>query len=420
MYKVTERGLDIARESGLEDFAVKFVADVHEKKYQHPAILDAITDPGFTIGKDGVIKESIDYAFSKLNDPEEKYRCADALNIDKSRKWRSLGGLATGTLFPIREITDFHKTSPDIDKYVLSGVVGLNFVNHRNQVHLLARSRYKDYGFDSYVDATSFVGAYLVSAHTDALNKRFQIESDNGFVFTEGNVKSEISVGASFHGDFRITQTSALTSDIISPLNNKVEFSPNKGITVAGYHSCEVMLLTDLLTSTFLDGGIEELKKCIEEFEYIYNYLGVDYRRGNFADYGDSMSDHFALSSLSNLIEDDDYQKNAERPLTALPYLPQSPTLMASYSDDKGGLILCKIEESNYDIDKKTLDSPDRAIHIKKEHRQGFFAALIGQTKAGLGRTSPLQLVNIIEMSKGLTEGKSLEDLMMASIRSRR
>jgi len=85
-----------------------------------------------------------------------------ALSVDpETDSWRHMGGYEEGTLFPIRSITSFAKASEE-DRLILSGAAGLSLVNFRQRCPLLSRSRYQEFGFQSFKEACAFVGGYVV------------------------------------------------------------------------------------------------------------------------------------------------------------------------------------------------------------------------------------------------------------------
>ena len=167
--------------------------------------------------------------------------------------WRLLGGTEQGTLFPVRKSNPIPRAEED--RLVLSGAAGLSLANFRSRFPLLARRNTERYGFRTFNEACSFVGAYVVSSLVKAEQHRLDMEHPF-FTYINGGVQHRVTVGASFHGDFYVSdKQTILSSDIVSPINTYTEFAPVRTAGAAGYHSVEPEIVASILEAEFLIGG---------------------------------------------------------------------------------------------------------------------------------------------------------------------
>ncbi len=340
-------------------------------------------------------------AKSLLKTAEEVAQFYRGMSIDiKTDRWRRLGGIEQNTLFPIREVIPYAPATED-DRLILSGAAGLSLVNFRHRCSLLARSRFEDYGFQTFNEACAFVGAYVVGKLVNA-DRRWPKEKEPSFSYVQNGVIHTLSVGGSFHGDFRMSETQIPEADILSPINTITEFRPQRTLDVAGYHSIEPDIVASLIEAEFLRAGEKAASNLVHEFiKTLDNETdeagNIQFRSGAFADYGDG-DVWFSLRTLEQMIMDKDYSPlRRDGWLHSSRYLPQSSTMFEIVPTDEGVKFQNRDEKYAGDV---------RGIRVNREFYTDLFRSLVRQTSGGLGRTSPSQIIQLVYGAKDLLEHK--------------
>ncbi|HUY53358.1 MAG TPA: hypothetical protein VMV24_02160, partial [Candidatus Dormibacteraeota bacterium] len=273
-------------------------------------------------------------------------------------------------------------------------------VDFRQKCNLLARSRYEEYGFRSFNESCAFVGAYVMAALSDNYNERISGDIPS-FTYEDNGVYHKISIGGTIHGDFKISEIKTLTSGIISPIGTETEFSPIGDMNLSAYHSVEPSIVESMLAHEFLKGDKQRLTRLIDEFMDICRPLvdhdgNVKYTVGNFGDYGQSSSISDYPISIKILLEDRKLRNEDILFGSFVDPAGSSDILFEIISLDNG--IRLQNRYSNYSDTESYID-------INRQHFGEIFNALLSQTQAGLGRTSPHQLIKlIIEVKKMLDE----------------
>lgn len=402
-YVATGEGESLAAQTGLDALANR----LYERDYDRPLyVLTYLTRDGFGWRNDEEgTQAEVRATRAKLKSSDEVYMFDRALSVDpKTDSWRHIGDYEEGTLFPIRSITSFSKASEE-DRLILSGAAGLSLVNFRQRCPLLSRSRYQEFGFRSFNEACAFVGGYVVGRFIDLESSRLS-GKEPSFKYAKNGIFHSVSVGGSFHGDFRMSETWLTQSDIVSPINTMTEFSPRQSLDVAGYHSVEPEIVATLIEAEFIKAGKTAAMQVVDEFVAVLteatNSSGnIDFRSGAFADYGDG-DVRYSLTSLRLLLTHEDYDPLSRKDaLHSSPYLPQSSTMFEIVPTESGVKFQNRDEKQEFDV---------RGISIDREHYVDLFRALIGQTSGGLGRTAPTQLLELVYRAKSLLDGKVMED----------
>jgi len=400
IYQATERGEAIAQESGLDVLADK-IAKADE--IQEPLLFDITRqewdfNPNILNDQDFVENEAVFAAYDYVRGHEETKTFVRGLEIDHEvDSWRYLSDNDQPTLFPSQKTVNFTHAITQ-DRLVVSGVVGVLLERYKTRYPLLARSRSAEYGFSNHMEASAFVGAYVVGRIMDEEHTRL---FDEGPSFElEGEQTGErVTIGGTLHGDFRMSLTRTLEKDVISPASSFVEFAPKETKWIAGYHSVEPDIVAFMITDEFLRHGapaatrlIAELKDTLPELANENGDIG--FRAGPFADYGDGDT-RYHLMQLRVLLENPGIvtRRIREGELYSAPYLPQSTTLFEIKPTEDG----LRFQGRN-----KDAAEPASGIDIPRLHYSDLFKALVMQAQEGLGRTSPQQHLAVIEYASEL------------------
>lgn len=402
-YVPTVKGKSLAAQTGLEGLANR----LYEKNYDRPLyILDYLTRDNFGWRDDAEdMQTEVRTTRAKLKSSDEVYMFDRALSVDpETDSWRRIGDYEDDTLFPVRALTTFAKASEE-DSLILSGAAGLSLVNFRQRCPLLSRNRYQEFGFRSFNEACAFVGGYVVGRLVNLESSRL-LRKGPSFEYEKNGVLHAVSVGGSFHGDFRMSETRVVQSDIVSPIHTMTEFSPQKSLNVAGYHSVESEIVATLIEAEFIRAGKTAAMQLVDEFvaaltESTNSSGRIDFRRGAFADYGDG-DVRYSLTSLKLLLADEGYNPLRRKDaLHSSPYLPQSSTMLEIVPTATGVKFQNRDERQELDIS---------GINIDREYYVNLLRVLIGQTSGGLGRTSPTQLLELVYLAKSLLDGNVIEN----------
>lgn len=395
-YQATPLGELIAVESGLKTLASR----LYREHYTN-LLFEQLTEayPYYPLDNDPEEIESgaVEDGRRRLTHIDEKLTFGHGLSIDPARdSWRYQSGLAKDTLFPLSNVNRFMNASIE-DRYVVSGVAGLQLVNFKSKCELLARSKCGEYGFRNFSESCAFVGAYVVGKFYNAN----QVEGHGNwpsFNYSSGGISHKVSVGAYIHGDFYLSEERVMEGGIISPINTPTEYGPVDRMGVAGYHNVEPCIVESMITYKYLMEGKQSAAQLVDEMIDVLEQLmdsegKISFKRENFGDYGDGDIDVF-LGRVRSLIDDEACGEKLSKTevLHISSYSPESPDAMFEIVALDNG-----IKFQNRLIGN---DSSVRGIEIGSRHFSDLFGVILSQTQAGLSRTSPHQLVQLIGYMK--------------------
>jgi hypothetical protein len=414
-YAFTERGQKLAKDLGLDDLANKiykegksdFISGLVDDDY-HSLYYDASS----ASEEAGAIQDMRN-TFRSIDDQIYVERVFTNIHpeADFVPPWLYETGVQDGDerLFPIPEYRHLASADVQVDRLVLSGVIG-HYLRKRHALRsVLSEEGFARYGFSNRVDAAAFAGAYILSALKDRHKEGCLLGGEHDMPLIEvsggAGVRRTISLGGSFHGDFRMHQTAQITKGGIAPTGARTLFAPEHTIGVAGYHSVEPSITDAMLECAYLQGGEERLLGITADlYEAAHDFiqkknapLGADpFFVPRFADYGGGGID-YSLSWL-RLMKDDKYEYNypknldsGESILFSSPYLPQSSTDMQIVATHDGLVIRNSSE-----------DEVGEEITVPNNYFSDLFKALLIQSQQGLGRTSPDQHLQIIQKCRDL------------------
>jgi hypothetical protein len=414
-YAFTERGQKLAKDLGLDDLANKiykegksdFISGLVDDDY-HSLYYDASS----ASEEAGAIQE-VCSALRSIDDQIYVERVLTNIHpeADFVPPWLYETGVQDGDerLFPISEHRHLTSADVQVDRLVLSGMVGLHLRKRHALRSVLSEWGFARHGFSNRVDAAAFAGAYILSGLNDRNNEIRLLKRESDMpsleVSSGAGIRHTISLGGSFHGDFRMYQTAQITKGGITPTGVRTLFAPERTIGVAGYHSVEPSITDAMLECAYLQGGEERLLGIMADlYEAAHDFiqkknapLGADpFFVPRFADYGGGGID-YSLSWL-RLMKDDKYDykysKNLDSGESVLfggPYLPQASTDMQIVATHDG-LVFRNSSE----------DEVGEEITVPNNYFSDLFKALLIQSQQGLGRTSPDQHLQIIQKCRDL------------------
>jgi hypothetical protein len=401
-YEVTSVGKQIAHDSGLERLPEHILkVDLH-----NPLLVELTEDyPYLFESYEEIETDAVQMGRKRLKSDHERLIFERGLQINSDQdSWRQIGGLAEDTLFPSPTIDRF-MPARDEDRFVLSGIVGLSLVDFRQRCHLLARTRFEEYGFKSFNESCAFVGAYVVSA-LGAIDRARIYERTPFFTYVERGVSRKILIGGTINGDFRMSESTLLTSGIISPINTETEFSPVNITGVSAYHSVEPSIVEAMLLQEVLKGDRQRLTGLVDEFidgyNDLYQSLSEQAREAannpfntGFADYGmrDDVDD--TVFKIKMLLEDK-LRRNSDTFYESIIYPGSRDITFEIVSLDNG----IRLQNIGYYDNNNNDITP--FIDIDRQYFGDLFKTLLLQAQAALGRTSPQQLIKLIFAVKGL------------------
>lgn len=398
VFQPTDKGRAIALESGLDELAIKLA----ESDSIHPLIDNLLSDrweyyPGEDDEQATVEQSAVTYVAEYAKGYEETRTLARGLAIDhEADSWRFLDENDQLTLFPHEKMISLLPAIEE-DRLVVSGVAGVMLAKYKARYPVLARSRYAEFGFDNHMEACAFAGAYVLGKIID--EKRKYYKAPPSFKLRDDRIKEEVIASGSIHGDFVIGLTKTVRKGAISPAHSSVEFAPRGTVWVLGYHSVEPDIVAGMITDVYIRHGADEALQLLVDFENsLEDITGakgtLDFKQGPFGDYG--FGDvHFSLSKLRIMIERPETKQHIMKlgNLYSAPYSPQSDTLFEIKSFEDG----LRIQNR-----KDDFPEPATGIDVPQSHYTEFFKTLVMQTQAGMGRTSPQQLVKVLEYAKDI------------------
>ncbi|GAC1391337.1 MAG: hypothetical protein NVSMB46_03480 [Candidatus Saccharimonadales bacterium] len=251
------------------------------------------------------------------------------------------------------------------------------------------------------------MGAYVVSKLIKAEMTLLK-NQEPAFSYTDEGVSHTVSVGGTIHGDFIMTETTVMQSDIRSPIHTSTEFGPKSSLTVGGYHSVEPEIVASIIEAVYLESGEEAAKQLVDEFIEISadKKSTSDPRETNetpfyvpaFADYGDG-DVRYSLTSLRILVTDKDYAAlKRNKYLHSSLYLPQS-SLLFEILPVKDGI--------KFQNRQKDFSDYSDGIFVSRDRYTSLFHVLLRQTSRGLGRTSPAQIIQLVHEAKKILSHKA-------------
>ncbi len=389
LFEVTTYGEKIAGQSGLESLVdqlgvsnldsplISHLANMYVTPHEEPERVEA---------------DAIKNGLSKLRTEEEKILFERGLNINPTKStWRRIGELAPGTLFPQNLIKNFMPATEE-DRFILSGIVGLELIDFSQSCHLLNRIRYQEYGFDNFIESCAFVGAYVINllSETPLSERPF-------FSFNENGLTHKISIGGTSIGDFLMTEDRTINSQIISPINRKTEFSPINTIDLMTEQSVEPAIVESMLVHELLRGGKKSLTMLVNEFTDICRpYIGFkDKVRFLFDKSPEYIRDEIDNHTRSIQILLKDKKLKDEQALYSYTNPAQFKPEFSIISLEHGIRFQNEIfsgQEQNPTID------------IDRKYFGELFRTVLLQTQDGLGRSTPNQIIEYITAVNNLLE----------------
>lgn len=402
-YEVTERGEQIVLDSGVNALVQK----VLDAEYLEDAFLYQVSRPDYMlssfdldeldVAEEQLIANALKYARSQ----DEQRALARGLNIDpESQAWRYLAPSDQPTLFPHPQAHTFTPAT-DEDRFIVSGAFGTTLSRYKSGFPILDRSRFADFGFSNHMEACAFVGACVIGKVAEIERARIDSKMPS-FEIDDPRIKKKVSVGGTFHGDFVIELTRSPKRDVVSPASAMVEFTPKETFAIGGYHSVEPAITGALFADEYGKHGIDATRALVTELgevieEFVEEGGNVSFERGNFGDYGSGNS-RYALIKLRTQL---DYPETAtesdmhERKLFSGPYLPQSDTMFELKSIPEG------LRFQMRDMHDK---EPTEGIDVPRQYYPELLRALMLQAQAGLGRTSPMQHIEVVQLAQSMLE----------------
>lgn len=389
-YEMTGYADAIADSSGLRAMVERLIADE-----RLDGLVNNLTSSWHSHSDESDSDVVAERVWLKLHD-DDKADFYKGFSVDEAAGWHRLGGWSEDTLVALPNMKRFAGVAEE-DRLVLSGLIGLQYLNYRNNCHLLARSRYSEYGFKSFIESAGFVGAYVLTRAHQAEKDKFGslLGPIPSFDYLDDGMTHEISVGGTIDGDMRLYEKQYCSDRIALAPNKKfVDFSPALETTVGAYHSTEPAVVASMLEYVLLREGRSALKQLLDDFtQQLLLIQGEDeaigYRAGPFGDYGDGHAD-YELMELRFLLESPELfqKKQAESEICSMSYLPQSPLHFEILQAEKGLIF------QNRDI---RADEVGSQIELPRQKFPELFNALVRQAQAGLGRTSPLQHIQLLQ-----------------------
>ncbi|MDZ7785567.1 MAG: hypothetical protein U5L95_00395 [Candidatus Saccharibacteria bacterium] len=394
-YNFTEKGLEIAHDLGAEKLKERLLED----DLFQPLLSAFVDDFNFRIFDDTVdeIKqEATEEAWKKLQpNLDDSIIFVRAFSAyQKQQQWTYKTGQmqSEGRLLSVPEVQPF-LPAQEVDQYVLSGVIGLNFSRRHAVRGALSRRGHERFEcVSTRQEAAAIIGAYAVNVVQEEESYTSKVRKEQPkFSYVYDGLKRDVYVSGDLHGDFRMTQLKSPVGVVISPVGSEVEFSPEAGITVAGYHSVEPDITAAMLEDCIGIGGKDELKKVLSEFqEKLVQLLSHDevthisdpYSRAPFADYGTGEVD-FIVDWIEEVLKDEVKGRGA---LTNSPYLPQSSTNFQILHHEDG--LLFRNGDEN---------ETGEGIVVKRENYADMFYVLLRQAAQGLGRTGVIQHLDLVQ-----------------------
>ena len=395
IYRFTQEGAEIAKRSGLDEFAGKLGIDTIIGI--NCTALEQILGSGLL--RPDWVDEDIREIFNSLPTDAEKLALLRGLSIDpKQDAWRRVIGKEEGTLFPVDKTT-VHEAARAEDRLVLGGVAG--YIFEQLKPELLQEERYKDFGFETISDARIFLGAYAASRYIQNREKASS-NSHPSYEYSKDGLRHTVSVGGSLDGDFRLSSSSTPESSAIAPNFQRVEFCLENVETVGSYHSLEPLIAEAMLVDTLTRGGKEEARKLIDSFDEVVQSRTrggvIEFTIGNFADYGDSASSSapMELYFLKTEYTEEELKGKRDEPIFNLFVSPTAQKVSLEIRSTDEGIVLRNTHD----------DTPNTegGITIFREHYVDLFSCLLSQTQRGLGRTSPLQLMEMLRIGREMLD----------------
>lgn len=376
-YHYSKKGEAVAKNTGLHDALNGLETDVTGE------LTDHMRPPG-AVPVQELTAEMLNSAyFEELSDEEQ----AEVLhNINRFGEVEALSWLVEGSessdddLLELPKVESRHSARRE-DLITLIGASALDFYETQRRSWL---DNWEENGFRNKLDAAIFATAASMSG----LERRMR---DPGGTFgykTGHNTYRNIFLGATMHGDFRMTQFDTWPQGAVSPTGRRVEFAPEgEKVTIGSYHSTETSMAIQVLRHFYhIHESEEEIRPLLEDINKHIKKEDSPSYMGNFADYGDI--------DIKKVIEI--YKLNKEWWLESAAALDEDGTVleqfMVSPGDHNVRFEIVSFPEYlsfTQTFGAEGSEEDRRSIDIPNECLSDFLLALYQQTKSGAGRTAP-------------------------------
>lgn len=387
-YHYSEKGQARAEDTGLHDALSELKTNITQE-------LDANNlrplreNPVQELAEETVASEF----FQELSDSEQR-EVLRAINrfvegdVD-TLTWLVEGERSDSNLLGLPEAESKPRAAQE-DLVTLIGTRALDFYGAEQKSWL---DNWEKNGFKGKLDAAIFATA----ASIDNM-ERCTEEPDESFGYSVSyNTYRNILLGASMHGDFRITQYDTHPHGPISPTGRKVEFAPNgKEIIMYAQHSMEPLIAMQTLNHLYRihnnEGEIESL------LEAVNGQIEKDDSQAETVDSDDheDRDTKMFVYTLQNIKEQwRGGTMTVKKDGIVLERFIAHPGNRNTWLKILSFPECLRFAQVNYTDEGGEWDS--QYIDIPNEHLADFLAALHGQTKRSTGLTSPNAIETLLQ-----------------------
>lgn len=385
-YHYSENGGAIAKGTGLHDALDELETDVTQELAVTRELLEG--NPVEGLAGETVASEY----FRDLSDSEQRevLRAINRFETGAQTLTWLIEGEPNGSNLLGLPRAESKKTATPEDLIALIGASALDFYGTEQRAWL---DNWREGGFRSKLDAAVFATAAAMDN-----TERYAEEPGGSFSYRIGyNTRRNILLGATMHGDFRITQQDTHPHGATSPTGRKVEFAPNGAkINVGSYHSSEPLIAMRTLEHLYRTHNNEEIRSLLEAVHGQIEEDDSQAEMGNFGDYGDG-----DIRIVVHMLQRSKKQWQ-ESGMTSDGDGSVLEQLMVYPGDHNIGLEIVSFPECvRFAQTNCTTDGErdSQYIDIPNEHIADFLAALHRQTKSGTGRTAPDAIDTLLQVA---------------------
>lgn len=399
-YIHTKEGQALGVSTGLESI----VTTLHQDSVtDYPVAVELATSSSYSsLSDEAAMDDEMSIMRNRLvtHDDLKVFDRARALDPDLERdNWRYMGGDDELALYPTPSLQVLAPASVE-DRLILSGTVGLSLTAFESESPLLSRDRYSEYGFSTFTESCAFVGSYVVT-RLMSLEKGKGHFPPHRFEFKRDGLVHSMKVDGSSHGDFVLSDRTRTPDHAISPINTITEFSPENEVLVRGYHSVEPHVVAALIEDKYIKNGKEGALHFIEQCYTLLNDFAKstpsqEFPFNLYADYG--TADSSLIPFLLETFVSGALHHVAGRALYSTVVDPFSPDRFEIIPTEQG------VRFQNRDSHQL---APSSVIEVDQEQYGDLFHSLLMQGYQGLGRTSPVQLYEVLKNARKILEEHS-------------